>query len=95
MDSIFINFKKQHFTQVTYYRLFTPLFIPLNRIIYLDTDVLILNDLIEMYQADFNNNYVLGTLDVFSYGVDHLGIKSDKYVNAGALLIHLLLKYVE
>ena len=89
MDSIFINFKKQHFTQVTYYRLFTPLFIPLNRIIYLDTDVLILNDLIEMYLADFNNNYVLGTLDVYSGGVDHLGIKSDRYVNAGVLLINL------
>ena len=89
MNNIFKQFKNQHFSQVTYFRLFTPIFIPLNKIIYLDSDVLILSDLIEMYQAQLNNNYILGTLDVYSGGIDYLGIKSDKYINAGVLLINL------
>ena len=39
---------------------------------------------------DFNNNYVLGNLDVIRNGVDYLGINSTKYINAGAILINLV-----
>lgn len=89
MSNIFIQFKKQLHSQVTYFRLLTPLFIPIKKIIYLDSDALILKDLMEMYQTPFNNNYVLGYLDVISYAIDYLGIKSDKYINCGVLLINL------
>ena len=89
MGDAFKKFKTQKYTQVTYYRLISPVFIPLDKIIYLDSDVLIFKDLYEMYQTPFQNNYVLGFLDIFSEGVDYLGLKSEKYINAGVILLNL------
>ena len=83
MGDAFKKFKHQKYSQVAYYRLISPIFIPLDRIIYLDSDVLIFNDLYEMYQTPFEDNYVLGFLDIFSEGVDYLGLKSEKYINSG------------
>ena len=34
-------------------------------------------------------NYVLGFLDLFSNGIDYLGINSEKYINAGTILLNL------
>ena len=42
-----------------------------------------------MYQLKFNDNYILGFLDVISDGVDFLGIKSEKYINDGIILLNL------
>jgi lipopolysaccharide biosynthesis glycosyltransferase len=89
MGDAFIKFKNQKFSQVTYYRLLSPIFIPLKRIIYLDSDTLIFHDLFEMFQLSFKDNYVLGFLDIFSGAVDYLGLKSEKYINAGIILINL------
>ena len=89
MGNLFNRFKRIRFSQVTYYRLLSPLFIPVERVIYLDSDVLVFNDLYEMYTLNFNNNYVLGFLDPLSHGIDDLGIKSEKYINAGVLLLNL------
>ena len=89
MGDTFIKFKNQKFSQVTYYRLLSPIFIPLKRIIYLDSDTLIFHDLYEMFQLPFKDNYVLGFLDIFSGAVDYLGLKSEKYINAGIILINL------
>jgi lipopolysaccharide biosynthesis glycosyltransferase len=85
MGNAFIKYKYQKYSQVTYYRLISPIFIPLDRIIYLDCDVLIFKDLYEMYQTSFRNNYILGFLDILSGGIDYLGIPSEKYINAGIL----------
>ena len=85
----FIQFKKQQYSQVTYYRLISPIFIPLDRIIYLDCDVLIFKDLYELYKTPLNNNYVLGFLDIISNAVDYLGLISEKYINAGVILLNL------
>lgn len=57
--------------------------------IYFDADTLVLKDLNEMYQAKFNDNYVLGSLDYLSKGIDYLGIKSEKFINSGVLLLNL------
>ena len=89
MGNLFHKYKNNRFSEVTFYRLISPLFIPLDRIIYLDSDVLIFDDLQEMYNLPFNNNYVLGFLDLLNYGVDYLGLISEKYINAGVLLINL------
>ena len=89
MGDTFIKFKNQKFSQVTYYRLLSPIFIPLKRIIYLDSDTLIFHYLYEMFQLPFKDNYVLGFLDIFSGAVDYLGLKSEKYINAGIILINL------
>lgn len=89
MGDAFIKYKYQKYSQVTYYRLISPIFIPLDRIIYIDCDVLIFKDLFEMYQTPFENNYVLGFLDILSGAIDYLGLPSEKYINAGVLLINL------
>lgn len=89
MGNLFNRFKNNRFSQVAFYRLLSPLFIPVERVIYLDSDVLAFEDLETMYHLNFNNNYVLGFLDPLSYGVDYLGLKSEKYINSGVLLINL------
>ena len=82
-----ISKKKEH--SVNYFRLFTPLFISEDRLIHLDADSLIFSDLKEMYDLDFNDNYVLGFYDVIADGIDYLGIKSSKYINTGVILFNL------
>ena len=52
-------------------------------------NTLILNDINEMYQLQFNDNYILGFLDIKSDGIDFLGIKSEKYINCGVILLNL------
>ena len=89
MGNLFSAFKRTRFSEVTFFRLLAPLFIPEERIIYLDSDVLAFEDLSEMYQLDMYDNYIYGFLDLLSNGIDYLGLKSDKYVNAGVLLINL------
>ena len=89
MSNTFIYLKKTRLSQVTYYRLLLPIFIDLKRILYLDGDTLTYKDLSEIFQLDFKNNYILGTLDYLSYGVDYLGLTSNKYINAGVILINL------
>ena len=49
MGKLFSKFKRNRFSEVTFYRLLSPLFIPLDKIIYMDSDVLVFKDLEEMY----------------------------------------------
>ena len=89
MGQIFMNRIDPRISQAAYYRLLTPIFIDLDKIIYLDGDTFVFKDLNEMYQLKFNDNYILGFLDVASDGVDYLGIKSEKYINSGVVLLNL------
>ena len=89
MGNLFSDYKRNRFSEVTFYRILTPLFIPLEKVIYLDSDVLAFGDLEDMYHLQCNDNYVLGILDLLSNGVDYLGLKSEKYINAGVLLLNL------
>ena len=75
-----------------FYRLLLPYLLKfLDRIIYIDTDVLVFEDLSEMYNLPFNNNFILATLDVDRFGKDvkKLGINNDKYINSGVILFNL------
>ena len=89
MGNTFINLEKSRLTQVTFYRLLLPILINIERILYLDGDTLTFKDLREMYNLDFNDTYILGTLDYLSNGVDYLELKSEKYINAGVILMNL------
>ena len=89
MGNNFRHFSKGKLSQVTFYRLLLPIFVDINRIIHLDLDTLILKDLSEIYHEEFNENYILGILDFLIDGVDYLGLKSEKYINAGVILINL------
>ena len=89
MSKVFIQYENSSYSQICFYRLLLPTFIDLKKIIYLDGDTLILQDLKEMYDSPLNDNYVIGVLDVMSDGIDHLGIYSDRYINSGVLLMNL------
>ena len=66
MGNHFINRIDRRISQAAYYRLIAPLFINSDRLIHLDGDTLTFSDLTEMYNLDFNDNYVLGIYDYFS-----------------------------
>ena len=83
MSNIFIQFEMQRLSQVAYYRLLLPLLIPYERAIYLDNDILVFKDLLELYQAAFNNNYVLGSLDLSDKKYHFLCKKSERFINSG------------
>ena len=73
-----------------YYRLKLPILFPeLKRIIHLDSDTLILKDLMELYTLNFEGKYILGRLDILSNELDSLGIQTKKYINTGVLLLDL------
>ena len=74
----------------TYYRLKLPILCPkINRIIYIDTDSLILKDLMELFTLDFEQKYILGRLDKIVDELDSLGKYTKTYINCGILLIDL------
>ena len=89
MGNLFKNRKIDFYPPSAFYRVFAPLIIDSDRIIHLDGDCIILSDLYEMYSLNFNDNYVYGIYDFISNGVDYLGIKSNKYINSGILLLNL------
>ena len=73
-----------------YYRLKLPILCPnITRIIYLDSDTLILKDLTELYTLNFEKNYILGRLDKMSGELDSLGLVINNYINSGVLLMDL------
>ena len=80
----------------TYYRLKLPILCPdVTRIIFLDSDTIVLKDLTEFYTLNFENKYILGRLDLLFDELDSLGIYSKNYINGGVLLmdLHSLRKY--
>lgn len=96
MKDDFLKAKKGVMDVSTYYRLKLPILCPnINRIIFLDSDTIVLKDLTELYTLNFENNYILGRLDALSDELDSLGIKINNYINGGVLLmdLHNLRKY--
>ena len=89
MGNHFLNRKTERYPQATFYRILTPLFIDSDRIIHLDGETLTFSDLSEMFNLDFNGNYLLGFYDTYAAGIDHLGIKSNIYINCGVTLLNL------
>ena len=87
-DLFMIRYTKR-FTQACMYKFLTPVLYDVDRIILLDGDCLVLKDLSDMYNIALNDNYVLGILDYNVNGIDYLGIKSEKYINSGVMLVNL------
>ena len=54
-----------HFTLATYYRFFLPIiFQEYSKVLYIDCDTVILNDVAELYQIDIKDNYIGATRDI-------------------------------
>ena len=77
----------------TYYRLFLASLLPLQlcKVMYLDADLLIKDDLIDLWNTDLDDCSLAGIPDVQPMDVRKaVGLKQDQcYINAGVLLINL------
>lgn len=89
---------RDYYTQATYYRFFIPALFPeYDRCIYLDSDILVLGDISEMYRMEMGDHLmaaipddVVANLSFFRDYVDKfLGVPYENYFNAGILLINL------
>ena len=89
MGNHFIRHKNTEWSQSSFYRILTPFFINAERLIHLDGDTLIFQDLYEMYNLNFNDNYIFGLYEINSNGLDYLGLNSSIYINASVALLNL------
>jgi lipopolysaccharide biosynthesis glycosyltransferase len=90
-----------HLSLSTYYRLFLPELLPshLQKVIYLDCDLVVMTDLGQLWQLDIEPHYLLAAQDVGILQVSNpsgllnyreLGIPAEgKYFNAGVLVLNL------
>lgn len=83
-------------SQVAYYRYFLPELLPdLQKILYLDSDLLVLSSLAELFNTNLENNYIAGASDI-GYNIYRIldakkyFIKG-RYINSGVLLMNLSL----
>ena len=88
---------RDYYSQETYFRLFIASLYPeYDKVLYLDSDLLILDDISKMYNVDLEDN-LLGaiveetvlTINEFGEYVEKaLGVKRENYFNAGIIVIN-------
>lgn len=79
-----------------YFRIFATKYLPtdLDKVLYLDADTIVINELKELYETDFCGNYFIATTHIrkllHRFNEIRLDIKEDEpYINTGVLLINL------
>ncbi len=92
-------YTRDYYSKTTYYRLFIPeVYKDIDKALYIDSDVVILDDIANLYNTDLENNLVGATTDMAVSGIpvfaDYVekvvGVRSYKnYFNAGVLLMNL------
>lgn len=96
---ISLNIKLPHnidyISKETYFRLYAPYYLPqdMDRILFLDADIICNNSILPLYNMDFSDNILIGC-DNFDGNNNlykkRLGLPKDShYINAGVLLINL------
>lgn len=95
-----VTMRIESITRPTYFRLLLPDLLAEEKCIYLDTDVIVLDDLQKLYDTDLADNYVAGTKapayilweknSKEEYCRQALLPDMDQYINAGVLVMNLL-----
>ena len=90
---------RDYYSKSTYFRLFIPNMFPqLDKALYLDSDIVVLGDISELYNTELGSNLVGAITDsavqntpIFKeYVKEVIGVNDDKdYFNAGVLLMNL------
>lgn len=96
-EELFVDFPETaRYPRQIYYRLAAPLLLPreLDRILYLDVDVVVINSLRPFYEVDFESSYFVGCTHTreFLTKLNQARLQSDKavaYINTGVLLMNL------
>jgi lipopolysaccharide biosynthesis glycosyltransferase len=88
--------ESKRYPKQIYYRLAAPLLLPtdLERILYLDVDIVVINPLTSLYEMDFEGAYFIACTHTKEFlaklNQARLGIKKDvPYINTGVLLFNL------
>ena len=93
-----VPLSEQYSKPEIYFRLLAPYILPesIDRILYLDADIIINGSLLDFYEQDFEGAYVAVTKDRFDFCDEvvlqkkKLGMKdSDIYFNSGVMLLNL------
>lgn len=90
---------RDYYSNATYYRILIPNLYPqYEKVLYLDSDIVILDDIAKLYNVNINN-YLIGAVsehwfrnysEFKDYGEKVIGLKSyKKYINAGIMLMNL------
>ncbi len=88
---------RDYFTKAIYYRIFIPALFPqYDKILYLDSDLVLTSDVAELFNTDLGDNIlgavpeeVVPAVEVFSAYVEKfLGVNRYEYFNSGLLLIN-------
>lgn len=92
-------YTRDYYSKTTYFRLFIPELYPqYDKILYLDSDIVILSDIADLYNHDLGDNLVGGVpdgavqnIEIFQEYVEKVvGVSSYKnYFNAGILIMNL------
>lgn len=91
----FPNIGNSHISKETYIRLFSPYYLPsdIEKILYLDVDLLVLKDIYELYSISMDN-FVIAAIEDYPMAdrCYRLGIPHEYgYFNAGVMMINLKL----
>lgn len=83
-----------HTTIETYFRYLIPELLPqLDRVLYLDVDIIVQGDISELFKIDLKDYYVAGVIDTFIESQHYKATinypESAPYINAGVLLLNL------
>lgn len=92
-------YTRDYYSKTTYFRLFIPELYPqYDKVLYLDSDIVILSDIADLYNVDMEDNLVaaapddvIQTIEVFQeYAEKVVGVADyHNYFNAGILLMNL------
>lgn len=82
----------QSFTVGTMFRLMIPNLLPddVDRVIYLDSDIVVNIDIKELWEQKFGSNIILGRKELhYDNPIFDQGVSEDSYINAGVLVMDL------
>ena len=87
---------RDYYSKTTYYRLFiADMFPELDKVLYLDSDIIVLGDVADLYHHDIGDNILGASVDRVMklpecklYAEKALGIDANAYFNAGVLIIN-------
>lgn len=74
-------YTSRHITEAAYYRLMLPFVLPnLDKVLYLDPDIIVCKDLSDLYSYDLDNYYLAGVLDVCVGGANMVNVRAKRTV---------------
>ena len=87
-DAFFQDWPEMRWSKATYYRLILPDLLPeLEKIIYLDCDLCVLDDLGKLYDTDFDGKSVMAVITrIKASHISKLGMMPEDYFNAGVIV---------